>query len=117
MNAAHQMIELGKASAGMVLSDAILDRQGQVLLPAGTVLTHSTIAALARHDVAMLPIAIAGESKPQLDAAAITARLAHLFRGDGADIAARPDTGPAATANALLHHYIADYRLERTVAP
>lgn len=117
MNAAHQMIELGKASAGMVLSDAILDRQGQVLLATGTVLTTATIAALARHDVTTVPIAIAGTASAQRDVAAITARLDHLFRGDGADIDARHDAGPAESANTILHRYIADYRLERTVAP
>jgi len=113
MNAAHHMVSLDKATAGMVLSDAILDQQGQVLLAEGTVLTTATIAGLARHDIAMLPIAAMDEPSPPIDVAAITARLAFLFRGDGSEL----DAGPADTATAVLHRYITDYRLEREVAP
>jgi len=113
MNAAHHMVSLDQATAGMTLSDAILDQQGQVLLAQGTVLTASTIAALARHDIAMVPIAVTGEPAPVIDIAAVTARVAYLFRGDGSDV----DAGPAATATAILHRYIADYRLENEVAP
>ena len=113
MNAAHHMVSLDQATAGMVLSDDILDQQGQVLLAQGTVLTASTIAALARHDIAMLPIANTGEPEPAIDVAAVSARVDHLFRGHGAG----PDAGPADTATSILHRYIADYRLGREVAP
>ena len=107
MNAAHQMVSLEDASPGMALSDAILDHQGQVLLAQGTVLTAPMIASLGRHDVAMLPIAISASETPAPDPAAITARVAYLFRADAQDA-----TGPADTATAVLHRYIAAYRLE-----
>lgn len=107
MNAAHQMVSLEDASPGMALSDAILDHQGQVLLAQGTVLTAPMIASLGRHDVAMLPIAISASETPAPDLAAIAARVAYLFRADAQDA-----TGPADTATAVLHRYIAAYRLE-----
>ena len=113
MNTAHQMVGLDKASPGMILSDAILDQQGQVLLAQGTVLTDATIAALARHDIAMLPIALTAEATPAIDAAAVKARVDYLFRGDGSEL----DAGPFDTATSLLHRYILDYRLDREVAP
>lgn len=113
MNAAHQMVSLDRASPGMVLSDAILDQQGQVLLVQGAVLTDATLAALARHDVAMVPIALPADATPPIDEAAITARIDYLFRGNGAEL----DAGPFDTATALLHRYITDYRLDREVAP
>ena len=106
MNAAHQLVSLDKATPGMTLSDAILDQQGKILLPEGTVLTESTIASLGRHDITTLPITVSGAVAPVIDECAITARLAHLFRGDA-----------AGTANTLLHQYIVDYRLEHEAAP
>jgi len=112
MNAAHRMISLDKASAGMVLSAAILDRQGQVLLAHGTVLTGATLAALGRHEVAMLSIAIEGEAAPPVDVAVVTARLAHLFRAVGAG-----STSPSETANVILQRHVAYYRLGAEVAP
>ena len=113
MHAAHQMVSLANARPGMILSDAILDQQGQVLLADGTVLTDATIAALARHDVTMLPIAMEAAATPPVDVAAVTARVDYLFRGDGSEL----DAGPLDTATALLHRYILDYRLDREVAP
>jgi hypothetical protein len=113
MNAAHVMVALDQASAGMVLSDDILDQQGQVLLAEGTVLTRATLAALARHEVAMLPIAPPASATPPVDAAAVAARVAYIFRGDGSEL----DAGPFDTATSLLHRYILDYRLGHEVAP
>jgi len=113
MNAAHVMIALDQASAGMVLSDAILDQQGHVLLAEGTVLTPATLAALARHEVAMLPVALPASAAPPVDAAAVTARVAYIFRGDGSEL----DAGPSHTATSLLHRYILDYRLGHEAAP
>lgn len=113
MNAAHQMVNLEQATPGMTLSDAILDKQGQILLAQGTVLTAATLAALARHDIPVLPIAVAGEAAPAVDEAAVLERLAYLFRGNDAADA----SGPMDTATALLHRYIADYRLGREAMP
>jgi hypothetical protein len=106
MSTAHQLVSLETATAGMILSDDILDQQGQVLLAQGTVLTAATIAALGRHDIALLPIAVSGVVETVIDEAAVTARLDYLFRGND-----------PATANAILHGYIVDFRLERGVAP
>jgi len=106
MSTAHELVSLETATAGMILSDDILDQQGQVLLSQGTVLTAATLAALGRHDIALLPIALTGAVAPVIDEAAVTARLDYLFRGTD-----------AASANAILHEYIADFRLERGVAP
>jgi hypothetical protein len=112
MNAPHRMVSLEDAVPGMALSDAILDQQGQVLLAQGTVLTPSMLAALKRHDVAMLPIAVQAIDAPAPDLAAVAARVAYLFRAAGRE----PDDGPADTATAVLHRYIAAYRLEPEVA-
>jgi hypothetical protein len=109
MHAVHEMVSLDKSLPGMILSDAILDQQGQVLLAEGTVLTAATIAALGRHEVAMLPIMVTGAVAPVVDVIAVTARLAYIFRGDGA----APIDGPADTATAILRHCIEDYRLGR----
>jgi hypothetical protein len=113
MNAAHVMVDLDQASRGMVLSDAILDQQGQVLLAEGTILTEATLAALSRHEVAMLPIALPAGATLPVDAAAVTARIGYIFRGDGFEL----DAGPFDTATSLLHRYILDYRLGLEVAP
>ena len=108
MSTAHQLVSLETATAGMILSDDILDPQGQVLLPHGTVLTATTIAALGRHDVALLPIAVSGAPAAVIDEAAVTARLDYLFRGT--------DAHPG-SATAILRDYMMDFRLEREVAP
>lgn len=107
MHTAHQMVSLDKASAGMILSDAILDRHGQVLLAPGTVLTSATIASLSRHEVAMVPIALPAQETPPVDVAAVRARLDHLFRGN-TDLM---------SATTLLQGCITVYRLGEEVAP
>jgi hypothetical protein len=94
----------------MVLATDLLDRQGQMLLPQGAVLTETALASLARHGVDMLPIVQAEAPASVIDAGAVQARLDHLFR--------KNDAGSAddwATSN--LRRYIEDYRLEREVAP
>ncbi|QGZ43065.1 hypothetical protein GO485_11675 [Pseudoduganella flava] len=40
----------------MVLADEVLDAQGNVLLPRGTVLTDDQLASLARHGIAALAV-------------------------------------------------------------
>lgn len=107
MSTAHQLVSLETATAGMILSDDILDQQGKVLLAQGTVLAASTIAALGRHDIALLPIAVSGAPAAVIDEAAVTARLDYVFRG--ADAA--PDS-----AIAILRDYISAFRLGREVA-
>jgi hypothetical protein len=109
MSTAYQLIQLAQATPGMVLSDVLLDRQGQMLLPQGAVLTESVLASLGRHGVAMVPVVAAADSAP-LDPEAVQARLDHVFR--------RHERGNDDDwATGILRQYVEDYRLERGVAP
>jgi hypothetical protein len=108
MSSAYQHLALGDVRPGMVLSDVLLDRQGQVLLPRGAILTAPIIALLPRHGVEVLAVLReAGGSEPGPDPTALQARLAHLFR----------NTGDAdADCAGILHRYVEDYRLGREIA-
>ena len=123
MTTHHKQVPLSDATAGMLLWDAVVDGRGNVLLPAGTVLTTPMLASLARHQIEML--AIAG---PALSAAEelartaqLTARIAWLFRipGDArgpakqtatsaADNATHDDSSAAATD--VLRRYVSNFR-------
>lgn len=108
MSSAFHHLALADVRPGMVLSDVLLDRQGQVLLPQGAVLTAPIIALLPRHGIEALAVLRAGtaeEAAPAPDHAALQQRLAHLFR--------KHDAGAGAT----LRGYIEDYRLDREIAP
>ncbi len=113
MNSPFHHLALADVRPGMVLSDELLDKQGQTLLPEGAVLTASIIALLPRHGIDRLAVLRAdGEvaAAPTVDEAAITARLAHLFRhSHGSD--------EAHEAGAILHQFMLDYRLEREITP
>jgi hypothetical protein len=110
MSSAYQHLALADVRPGMVLSDVLLDRQGQVLLPQGAILTAAIIALLPRHGVEMLAVLRdAGSAEPAPDHAALSARLAHLFRNSGGD-------DDAGRATAILHRYMEDYRLGREIA-
>jgi hypothetical protein len=109
MSTAYQLIQLAQAAPGMVLSDVLLDRQGQMLLPQGAVLTESVLASLGRHGVEMVPVVAAGaDSAPPLDPVAVQARLDHVFRRHQRD-------NDDDWATGILRQYIEDYRLERGV--
>ena len=88
---------------GMVLSDDLLDSQGKVLLAQGTTLSEATMAALARHDIEMLPILC--EALSAADQAAELERhrrrLARLFRKHGDE-----------EATGLMLEYLTHYRLD-----
>ena len=125
MTTHHKQVPLSDATAGMLLWDAVVDERGNVLLPAGTVLTTPMLVSLARHQIEML--AIAG---PALSAAEelarssqLTARIAWLFRTPGnargtvkapataaADSATQHD--PGATATDVLHQYVSNFRAD-----
>ena len=110
MNSAYQHLALADVRPGMVLSDVLLDEQGQVLLPQGAVLTAAIIALLPRHGVEMLAV-LRGRRRrraPAPDQAALQARLAHLFRNN--DIDNNDDW-----ATGILHRYMEDYRLGREI--
>ena len=114
MSAAYQHLTLADVRPGMVLSDELLDQQGQILLPAGAVLTTATIALLPAHGIDALAV-LRGAGNPAAEApavapAVIERRLAKLFRKN--DIEDQDDW-----ATGLLRRYIEDYRLEREIAP
>ena len=114
MSASYQHMSLAEVRPGMVLSDVLLDKQGQVLLPEGAVLTEAVIALLPRHGIDMLPIvrldldpADAADAAAQRVERAV--RVAHLFRRHDAD-----DDSDWATG--VLRRYVEDYRLNREIA-
>jgi hypothetical protein len=109
MSSAYQHLALADVKPGMVLSDVLLDRQGQVLLPQGAILTEAIIALLPRHGVDMLAVLHpAASGAPEPDPAALRARLAHLFR----------NTGRAGDADCggILQRCVEHYRLGRESA-
>lgn len=107
MTASYQHLPLAQVEPGMVLSDELLDVQGHVLLPQGTVLTPAMIALMPRHGIAMLPIAVPDEPSDEEVAASQARhleRLDHLFRKND------PDSDQD-WATALLRRFVTDYRL------
>lgn len=111
MSSAHQLLPLSQVVPGMLLSDQLLDRQGQVLLPQGAVLSAATIALLPGHGVEAVPVQLDPVDQPAAVApGVIEQRLAHLFRKNDPE-----DEGDWATG--LLRRYVEDYRLGRGVAP
>ena len=113
MNAAYQHLTLAQVKPGMILSDELLDQQGQVLLPKGAVLSAATIALLPSHGVDMLAV-LRADGQAVLDTgpdpSTIERRLAHLFRKN--DIDNHDDW-----ATGILRRYVSDYRLGRGVEP
>ena len=111
MNAAYQHLALIDVKPGMVLSDELLDRQGQILLPKGAVLTAQTIALLPNHGIGMLAVlrdAAPGPLTGSADALAVEARLQQVFRHN--DVDNHDDW-----ASGILRRYMLDYRLNREV--
>lgn len=112
MTATYQHLPLGQVQAGMILSNELLDAQGHVLLPQGTVLTDATLALMPRHGIAMLPIVQPAQPSEAEQAAGQElrlARIAQLFRKNDPD----SDTD---WATALLRRFVTDYRLGLTPA-
>lgn len=112
MSAAYQHLALAAVKPGMILSDELLDQQGQVLLPKGAVLTAATIALLPGHGIDMLAVlreAAEGEGESGPDACMIERRIDQLFRKNDMD-----DHDDWATG--ILRRYVLDYRLGRGIA-
>ncbi len=115
MSAAYQHLALSQVAPGMILSDELLDQQGQVLLPKGAVLTASTIALLPGHGITMLAVLRpAGEGAAQAlpDPGAVARRLDTLFRKH---TPGESESGPGATS--ILQLYITDFRLGTETPP
>jgi hypothetical protein len=113
MSAAYQHLALAQVKPGMILSDVLLDKQGQVLLPQGFVLTAKMIALLPSHGIDVLAVLRTDGDAPQeapVDTAAVEARLDYLFRKN--DIDNNDDW-----ATGILRRYVSDYRLGREIAP
>lgn len=101
----HRQLALADVEAGMMLSDDLLDGQGHVLLPQGSILTEQMIASLERHGIASLRV-VAGELTPEQEAerhAHFRMRIERLFR--------HLDDTPAGST---LRRYISTYRLSKS---
>jgi hypothetical protein len=106
MTGNYHQLALAEVRPGMVLSDVLLDVQGHVLLPQGTVLTEAMLALMPRHGIAILPI-VKDEVAPEVVAATLQhheARIAELFRKND------PDSG-SDWATATLRRFVTDFRL------
>lgn len=102
MTILHKQLSLADVVPDMVLSDDLLDPQGQILLPKGATLTQRSIDSLHRHDVLSVSI-LMGELTAEEEAAQrahAEMRLTRLFR--------RSDDSEA---NGLLHLYVRSFRL------
>lgn len=111
MTAAYRHLALAQVQAGMVLSDELLDVQGHVLLPQGTVLTDAMLALMPRHGIEMLPVL--GSDVTQEEKMAVRSahqqRLARLFRKNDPD-------NDEDWASGLLRRFVEDYRLGKESA-
>jgi hypothetical protein len=96
------LVKLEDAVAGMVLSNAVVDSRGGVLLPAATTLTDTMIRSLQRREIELVYVVNEGISEADLTAERerVQERLTRLFRKCNSD---RP-------GRALLQR-ITDYRL------
>ena len=107
MSAAYPHLALSEVKPGMILSDELVDQQGQILLPKGAVLTAKTIALLPGHGFDMLAVLRtpgAADADAVPDPRAIERRLATLFRKNTAP-------GSEAYATSILQRYISAFRL------
>ena len=107
MTASYQQIPLEQVEPGMVLSDELLDMQGNVLLPQGTVLTAAMLALMPRHGILVLPVMSQVEASADEVQATLQhydQRIAHLFRKNDPD-------SDSDWATALLRRFVSDFRL------
>jgi hypothetical protein len=111
MSAAYQHLALAQVKPGMILSDVLLDKQGQVLLPAGAVLTAKMLALLPGHGIDVLAVLREEGDAPEaaaVDPAVQEQRINVLFRKND------PDNNDD-WATGILRRYITDYRLNREI--
>ncbi|MFZ5484570.1 MAG: hypothetical protein ACOZB0_10105 [Pseudomonadota bacterium] len=109
MTPESQVLPLASVHAGMHLAEPVRDRQGNLMLAAGTELTAPHIAALARRGIAS--VLILPERIPPSDQEraamrqATEARLRHIFR-----------KSLDAPASAALFEVLLAYRLDPLAA-
>lgn len=96
-----KQVDIDDALPGMVLSDAILDGHGGVLLPAGASLTESSLQSLRRRGIDELVVLNDDLSEAELEAerAHMQLRLDRLFRKYADN-----------KTNGLLLQYLTQYR-------
>ena len=75
-------IELDDAQPGMTLSEPVIDGKETVLLPAGTVLTESTLKSLSRRGIDSIVVVndAISEADLRLERERVEKRMAVLFR-------------------------------------
>jgi pyruvate dehydrogenase complex dehydrogenase (E1) component len=100
----HRQIPLDQATAGMVLSDDLLDTHGNILVARNVTLTDSMLAALRRHQVDAVSVVSGMLTDDELAARRRhdAERLARLFRKPTDDIE---------EATGILAQYVRYYRL------
>ncbi|KQV53820.1 MULTISPECIES: hypothetical protein [unclassified Duganella] len=112
MTATYRHLPLAKAEPGMVLSDELLDTHGQVLLPAGTVLTERMLARLPDHGIESL--AVVDDTAPD-PAQAAAERAAHLARIEVLFRRHDPANAEDSAANAL-RALVTEFRVGKEAA-
>ena len=90
MTASYRHLPLAEVQPGMVLSDELLDQQGQVLLPAGAVLTETMLERMPAHGIESLAVVDERPADPAQLAAEREAQLARI----AATIRTMAKTGP-----------------------
>jgi hypothetical protein len=111
MTGLHQYMGLAQVHPGMILSDELLDVQGHVLLPSGTVLSAAMLASLPHHGIDMLPILLQATRSDQevaCEQQQQSQRLAYLFRKHDPADASEHATGE-------LHRLMLAFRLSPKV--
>lgn len=104
MTVLHQQIPLDQVKAGMILSDDLLDSQGNILLAKDIMLTDAILATLRRHRIEAVSV-VTGELTHEESSAKrqqYKERLARLFR--------KP-TNDVEEATGILQQYVQYYRL------
>jgi len=99
-----QHLALEALQPGMKVAEAVLDKSGNVLVPAGAEITDSMLTGLGRREVAGVKVEVEVAEDPVATEArriATTASLDRIFRQAG-------DTQEART----LYQAVLDYRLE-----
>lgn len=106
MTASYQHLALAQVQPGMMLSDELLDAQGHVLLPQGTVLTEAMLALMPRHGIDSLAIVVETVSEAEVAAGLehYQRRIDRLFRKNDPD-------NDADWATSMLRHYVTDFRM------
>jgi hypothetical protein len=102
MHIRNKQVDVDEAVAGMVLSQAVRDGRGGILLPENTVLTDALLTSLRRRGIDRIDVVNNDLSAEQLhvECERVQRRLVRLFRKCDAD-----------RIGALLLQQLTEYRL------